>query len=99
MYFMSFFAPQEKNSLVSPNPHKLRFQPVYTVPLNLFMDDTSANKSKKWKPLHCTQLQLAGIPKAKKQALSSIKFISASAEVPILEMARVVIDDIKNSEG
>lgn len=73
MYFMSFFAPQEKNSLVSPNPHKLRFQPVYTVPLNLFMDDTSANKSKKWKPLHCTQLQLAGIPKAKKQTLSSIK--------------------------
>lgn len=47
MYFMSFFVPQEKNSLVSPNPHKLRFQPVYTVPLNLFMDDTSANKLKK----------------------------------------------------
>lgn len=99
MYFMSIFVPHEKNSLVSPNPHKQRFQPVYTVPLNLFMDDTSANKSKKWKPLHCRQLQLAGIPKAKKQTLSSIKFFSASAEVPILEMARVVIDDIKNSEG
>lgn len=90
MYFMSFFVPQEKNSLVSPNPHKLRFQPVYTVPLNLFMDDTSANKSKKME----TSSLYTGIPKA-----SSIKFVSVSAEVPILEMARVVIDDIKNSEG
>lgn len=75
----------EKNSLVCPNPHILRCQPVYTVPLNLFMDDTSANKSKKWKPLHCIQLQLAGIPKAKKQTLSSIKLSVLLQRFPSLK--------------
>lgn len=62
------------------------------------MDDTSANKSKKWKPLHCLQLQLAGLPKNLKQNPQSIKFVAASTDVPILEMARAVISDIKESE-
>ena len=37
--------------------------PIYTLPANLFMDDTSVNKSKTWKVLHYVQMQLAGLPK------------------------------------
>lgn len=31
-----------------------------SVPLNLFIDDTSTNISRKWLPMHCAQIQLAG---------------------------------------
>ncbi|XP_062599983.1 uncharacterized protein LOC134261573 [Saccostrea cucullata] len=92
-------ADDEKKSIIEHNQHQVRGLPVYTLPLNLFMDDTSANKSKKWKPLHCLQLQLAGIPKSRKQNPDTIKFVGASTEVPILEMAHPVIDDIRNSES
>ncbi|CAG2238810.1 unnamed protein product [Mytilus edulis] len=34
--------------------------PVVTMPLNLFLDDTSTHKSKRWLPLHCVQMQLTG---------------------------------------
>lgn len=34
--------------------------PQISVPVNLFIDDTSTNVSKRWQPMHCAQMQLAG---------------------------------------
>lgn len=56
MYFMLFFVLQEKNSFVFLNLYKLRFQLVYIVFLNFFMDDIGVNKLKKWKFFYCIQL-------------------------------------------
>ena len=35
--------------------------PIVTMPVNLFLDDTSTHKSRRWKALHCIQMQLSGI--------------------------------------
>lgn len=35
-------------------------KPIVTVPVNLFFDDTSTHRSKRWLTLHCVQMQLAG---------------------------------------
>lgn len=35
-------------------------KPIVTVPVNLFFDDTSTHRSKRWLALHCVQMQLAG---------------------------------------
>lgn len=92
---MLFFVLQEKNSFVFLNLYKLRFQLVYIVFLNFFMDDISVNKLKKMEIF----LLYIGIFKVKKQMLSFIKFVSVFVEVFIFEMVCVVIDDIKNLEG
>ena len=38
---------------------------VINVPINLFLDDTSANRSKRWMPLHCVQMQPSGVYQTK----------------------------------
>ena len=39
--------------------------PKITIPINLFLDDTSTHKSRRWKPLHCVQMQMSGNRKLK----------------------------------
>lgn len=95
---MIFLYFQEINRILELDIQDHRY-PIYTLPVNLFMDDTSANKSKKWKALHCVQMQLAGLPKVLKQDPQTVKFISASTDVPILEMVRGILCDINDSKG
>ncbi|CAG2198771.1 unnamed protein product [Mytilus edulis] len=83
----------EKNDLRSKSPFH-GDKVVYTVPVNFFMDDTSSNVSKRWSPLHCIQMQLAGIPVSERQLADNIKFISASTDVAILEMMKPVVDEL-----
>lgn len=44
-------------------------------------------------------MQLAGLPKVLKQDPQTVKFISASTDVPILEMVRGILCDINDSKG
>ena len=40
--------------------HSKNEKPIVTMPVNIFLDDTSTTKSKRWLPLHCIQMQLSG---------------------------------------
>ena len=40
--------------------YKTHVFPVWTLPVKIFVDDTSANRSKSWLGLHCIQMQPAG---------------------------------------
>ncbi|XP_052072087.1 uncharacterized protein LOC127710330 [Mytilus californianus] len=51
---------------------------IYTVPINIFVDDTSGNRSKKWNPLSVWTLQLAGLPTSEKMKKSSHHFIGVT---------------------
>ncbi|XP_064643582.1 uncharacterized protein LOC135497680 [Lineus longissimus] len=77
-----------------PSPDKI-FAPV-----NFFLDDMSANKSRRWKPLHVIQAQSAIVPVNLRSKLDFVRFISASERVPILDLMKVIkehIDTIKES--
>ncbi|XP_062568513.1 uncharacterized protein LOC134230696 [Saccostrea cucullata] len=42
------------------SPFVESLSPVWTLPVNIFIDDTSANRSKRWLGLHCIQMQPTG---------------------------------------
>ncbi|XP_033760463.1 uncharacterized protein LOC117342414 isoform X2 [Pecten maximus] len=85
----------DKAQLLQPNLHKANQHTVQCFPVNLFFDDTSANKSKKWNALHCIQLQMAGLPVDARQQSNNIKFVSASNEVAMMEMISAVVEDLQ----
>ncbi|XP_064643579.1 uncharacterized protein LOC135497677 [Lineus longissimus] len=69
-------------------------------PVNFFLDDMSANKSRRWKPLHVIQAQSAIVPVNLRSKLDFVRFISASERVPILDLMKVIkehMDTIKES--
>ena len=74
--------------------------PVVMVPIILFSDDVSGNRSKKWNGLDVWAMLLAGLPKQENAKLNNIHFISASNKVSTLELAEPMVKDlIKLEEG
>nr|XP_022293442.1 uncharacterized protein LOC111104031 [Crassostrea virginica] len=69
--------------------------PVWTLPINIFIDDTSANRSKRWLGLHCIQMQLAGLKLNLRQGQDSIQLLSASEKVEPLTLMQPLISDIQ----
>lgn len=72
--------------------------PVAMVPLVLYCDDTSGNKSKKWNGFDVWALMLAGLPKHENSKLQNIHLISASNCVKALEMAKPIVEDLLRLE-
>ncbi|XP_061186754.1 uncharacterized protein LOC133194862 isoform X2 [Saccostrea echinata] len=72
--------------------------PILTVPVNLFLDDTSTHRSKKWLALHCIQLQLSGIPVDERHKERHVHFVGASEKVEILKLVEIAIADIKQCQ-
>ena len=67
------------------------------VPLTLFCDDTSGNRSKQWNVFNSWLLLLAGLPKYMN---TQLHFICTSNVVPPLVMAKPIVADlIKLQEG
>lgn len=81
---------------VQQNPFKsvALGKPVVVVPLNLYTDDLSGNKSKKWNKFECWTLMLAGLPKHENAKLHNIHFLTCSNRVPVLEMAAPIVEDL-----
>ncbi|KAI9434377.1 hypothetical protein H4582DRAFT_1788139, partial [Lactarius indigo] len=82
-------------------PHPLRAkangQMVYTVPVILFMDDTSANISKQWNKHIVVYLSNAGLPQEMLDKEFCIKFVTSSPNTPPMELMRAVRDSIDKS--
>lgn len=74
--------------------------PVAMVPLVLYSDDTSGNRSKKWNSFDVWALMLAGLPKHENSKLQNIHLICASNNVKALDMTKPIVDDLlKLEEG
>lgn len=70
-------------------------KPIIKIPLNIFVDDLSANQSRRWAPLHGIQAQLAGLPLEEKNKNKNSIFLAASEQVAMMELLKPVCDDIK----
>ncbi|XP_078326415.1 uncharacterized protein LOC111111074 isoform X3 [Crassostrea virginica] len=68
------------------------------VPVNLFIDDTSTNVSRRWLPMHCAQMQLAGVPLQFRNKEIYSNFLAASENASMLSISRLVLQDIKSSQ-
>ncbi|XP_063425521.1 uncharacterized protein LOC134709284 [Mytilus trossulus] len=74
-------------------------QSLITIPFNMFLDDTSTHKSRRWMPLHCIQMQLSGIPIDMRQKQETIQFLGATEKADIMDVAKIIIDDIKSNRN
>ena len=77
---------------------KAKGRPVVMVPLFLYSDDFSGNKTKKWNCFNAWCLMLAGLPK-QCNAQHNIHLICASNKVPVLQMAQPIVELLLLQEG
>ena len=64
------------------------------VPLVLFSDDTSGNKSKKWHKFESWSLVIAGLPRHFNARKENIHFISCSDKVSSLELCKPIAQQL-----
>ena len=72
--YSNFTAPHPLKSIAGPTP-------VIVLPLILYSDDTSGNKSKRWNKFDSWCVKLAGLPNDENQKFSNIYHISSSNKV------------------
>ena len=68
---------------------------VQMIPLILYSDDTSGNRSKKWNKFDIWALLLAGLPRAENSKAENIHLIAASNQVTAIDMAEAIVTDLK----
>ena len=73
-------------------------KPVVIVPLMLYTDDTSGNKTKKWNKFDVYCLLLAGLPKESNTDLHNIHFITCSNNLSAIDMAQPIVEDLQKVE-
>ncbi len=69
-------------------------KPVVMLPLVLFTDDNSGNRSKKWHKFESWSLTLAGLPHHENAKLSNIHFRCCSDVVSPLDMAQPIVTEL-----
>eukprot|EP00731_Ephydatia_muelleri_P022208 Em0014g799a len=87
----------------SPHPLKTRSimcgsLPVFMVPLIIFSDDTSGNRSKVWNKFDSWCFLLAGLRQKDNAQFCNIHFICTSNQVPVMEMAHPLVDQLLELE-
>ncbi|CAB4010556.1 Hypothetical predicted protein [Paramuricea clavata] len=91
---------EEKEELERPHGTKILAdgKPTLTVPLVVFSDETSGNRSKKWNQLESYSMFLAGLPRKDVTKFSNIHFICASNLVDSVTLGKEIATDLKNLE-
>ena len=74
-------------------------RPVVMMPIVLFTDDTSGNRSKKWHLFDSWSLILAGLPRRENAKFSNIHFISCSDTVSALDMTGPLAEQLSCLEN
>ena len=84
---------QDIDKYLTPHPlkEKASGRPVIMVPLILFCDDTSGNRSKKWHKFDCWYLLLAGLPH---HETSKLHFVCCSDKVTPLEKREQIVFEL-----
>ena len=67
---------------------------VYALPLALFSDDTSGNKSKKWHNFRSWYLKLAGLSGQTSSKVCSIHFVCCSDNLCTLELGKPIAEEL-----
>lgn len=84
-------------------PHHLKSEasgkPVVMLPLILFSDDTSGNKSKQWNKFDSWCLRIAGLPIKENSKLHNIHLICCSNKCSVKDMAEPVVVDLLTLEN
>lgn len=68
------------------------------LPLILYTDDTSGNKSKQWNKFDLWCVKVAGLPTEENSKLHNIHFICCSNKCEALDMSQPIVDDLLNLE-
>ena len=86
---------QECSAYLEPHPLRERAagKPVVMLPLVLFSDDTSGNKSKKWHLFDSWSMVLAGLPRHENSKISNIHFL-CSDSVSAMEMTEAIAPEL-----
>ena len=69
-------------------------QRVVMLPLVLFSDDTSGNKSKKWNKFECWYLLFGGLSRHDNAKPQNIHFISCTNEMDVLDMTKPIAQQL-----
>lgn len=72
--------------------------PIVTVPLILFSDDSSGNRSKKWNKFDNWAMLLGGLPRSENAKTENIHLIAASNQVPAVGMCNSIVNDLNMLE-
>ena len=73
---------------------KAAVKKVVMLPLILFADDTSGNKSKKWHKIESWYLLLAGLPRHLRSKVENIHFLCITDCMSALDMASPIVDEL-----
>ena len=73
--------------------------PIVIMPIVVFSDDTSGNKSKKWNCFDSWSFTIASLPKEENTKLSNINFICCSNEVSAVDMIPEIGKQLKALEN
>ena len=97
---ISFIHLQELEAYLSPDHYRdiARGNQVLTLPLILYSDDMSGNRSKKWHEFNNWCLLLAGLPRHLNTEVSNIHLISFSDSVSTLDMAAPIAEELLHLE-
>lgn len=80
-------------------PHPLRAcagdRPVYSIPLILFIDDVSGNKSKQWNKHFSCYMSNGAMPREKLEAEFHVRFVATSPHATPLEIMQGVRTSIE----
>ena len=84
-------------------PHHLKEKaggrPVVMVPLVLFSDDTSGNKSKKWHKFDSWSFILAGLPRHENSKISNLHFCCCSDVASAMDMSGAIAVELSKLEN
>ena len=83
---------------VHPAKKKAKGLPVFTVPLTLYSDDTSGNRSKKWNKFDVWVPLLAGLPRTENARMKNLHLMSASNQVCAKDVAEAIVTDLHKLE-
>ena len=72
--------------------------PVVNVPLVLFADDSSGNKTLKWNKFESWLILLAGLPRETNSQLDNIHFVCTSNRLSAKEMVHPLVQDLLTLE-
>ena len=73
-------------------------KPVVMLPIILFSDDTSGNKSKKWHKFESWYMSLAGLPRNINARIENIHFLCCSDSVCPLDMSKPISEELVRLE-
>ncbi|XP_048756479.2 uncharacterized protein LOC125667163 isoform X2 [Ostrea edulis] len=70
-------------------------KPIVKLPLNIFVDDLSANQSRRWAPMHGIQAQASGLPLTEKMRNKNTFFLAASETVSMMDLIKPICEDLR----